>query len=116
MILPVYYHREVNDPLQYVKRAKAMIDKKKLSLEAHFSYRLGALALSLLGPKVAVYLNNRIICNTTFTMSNVLGPQEEIMVAGNPITYIWVNMSASAHVKLPTCLLFFTFLLFYKFI
>ncbi|XP_043714377.1 wax ester synthase/diacylglycerol acyltransferase 5-like isoform X2 [Telopea speciosissima] len=97
MILPVYYHREVNDPLQYVKRAKAMIDKKKLSLEAHFSYRLGALALSLLGPKVAVYLNYRIICNTTFTMSNVLGPQEEIMVAGNPITYIRVNTAALAH-------------------
>ncbi|KAJ4962718.1 hypothetical protein NE237_022657 [Protea cynaroides] len=97
MILPVYYHREVNDPLQYIMRAKAMIDKKKLSLEAHFSYRVGALVMTLLGPKVATYLNYRIVCNTTFTISNVLGPEEEIMVAGNPITYIRVNTAALAH-------------------
>ncbi|XP_042497048.1 wax ester synthase/diacylglycerol acyltransferase 11-like isoform X2 [Macadamia integrifolia] len=97
MILPVYYHREVNDPLQYVKRAKAMIDKKKLSLEAHFSYKIAALVMSLLGPKVAIYLNHRIVCNTTFTISNVLGPQEEIMIAGNPINYIRVNTAALTH-------------------
>ncbi|PIA46196.1 hypothetical protein AQUCO_01500011v1 [Aquilegia coerulea] len=95
--LPLYYYKGVNDPLQYVKRTKAMLDRKKLSLEAYFSYRIGKLVMSLLGPKVAAWLNYRIICNTSFTISNVVGPQEEIMFAENPITYMRVNSTSLAH-------------------
>ncbi|KAK1299763.1 O-acyltransferase WSD1 [Acorus calamus] len=65
ILLPMYLKME-NDPLEHVRRTKAMVDKKKLSLEAPFSYRIGALVMSLLGPKVATMLNYRIICNTTF--------------------------------------------------
>lgn len=52
ILIPVYYHKGGNDPLEYLKRAKAMVDKKKHSLEAFFSYKLGDLVMSLLGPKV----------------------------------------------------------------
>lgn len=52
MLLPVYYHSRCSDPLEYLKRAKAMIDRKKQSLESHFSYKIGYFAMSLLGPKV----------------------------------------------------------------
>ncbi|KAK6143574.1 hypothetical protein DH2020_023922 [Rehmannia glutinosa] len=41
LLLPVYYHRGGSDPIQFVKRAKAMIDKKKLSLEAPSPTKLG---------------------------------------------------------------------------
>ncbi|RZC67329.1 hypothetical protein C5167_011035 [Papaver somniferum] len=83
ILLPIYHHKNVdNDPLQYVRRAKAMLDKKKLSLEAHFSYTFGNLVMSLLGPKAAMLLNYRVVCNTSFTISNVVGPQEEIMFGG----------------------------------
>ncbi|KAK6143552.1 hypothetical protein DH2020_023900 [Rehmannia glutinosa] len=51
LLLPVYYHRGGSDPIQFVKRAKAMIDKKKLSLEAPFSYKIGDLIMSLFGAK-----------------------------------------------------------------
>ncbi|KAK1274710.1 hypothetical protein QJS04_geneDACA001559 [Acorus gramineus] len=51
ILLPMYLKKE-NDPLEHVRRTKVMVDKKKLSLEAPFSYRLGALVMSLLGPKV----------------------------------------------------------------
>ncbi|KAF5182857.1 O-acyltransferase wsd1-like, partial [Thalictrum thalictroides] len=95
--LPLYYHKDINDPLQYVKRTKAMLDRKKLSLEAYFTYRIGKLVMSLLGPKVAALLNYRIICNTSFTISNVVGPQEEIMFAENPIAYMRVNSTSLAH-------------------
>ncbi|KAF8377573.1 hypothetical protein HHK36_030955 [Tetracentron sinense] len=95
-LLPLYYHRDV-DPLRYVKRAKAMLDQKKQSLEAHFSYRMGDLIMSLLGPKFASLLNYNIICNTSFTISNIFGPQEEIMIAGNPITYLRANSSSLPH-------------------
>ncbi|XAR72914.1 hypothetical protein NMG60_11019720 [Bertholletia excelsa] len=96
MLLAVYYQK-CSDPLQYVKRAKAMLDRKKLSLEAYFSYKIGDLVMSCFGPKVAFWLNYRIICNTTFTISNVVGPQEEITLAGNPLTYLRVTGSGLPH-------------------
>ncbi|CAK7329902.1 unnamed protein product [Dovyalis caffra] len=76
------------DPLQYVRRAKLMIDRKKKTFEAPFTYRIGDLIMSLLGSKAACILNYRVLCNTTFTVSNVVGPQEEITLMGNPITFI----------------------------
>ncbi|KAL6531788.1 hypothetical protein OROMI_028151 [Orobanche minor] len=97
LLLPVYYHRGDSDPIQFVKRAKAMIDKKKLSLEAIFSYRVGDLTMSLLGAKLACILNYRILCNTTFTMSNIIGPREEITMAGNPVKHIRVTSSSLPH-------------------
>ncbi|CAK9140803.1 unnamed protein product [Ilex paraguariensis] len=97
LLLPIYYHRSCTDPLQFLTRAKAMIDRKKLSLEAFFSYKIGYLVMSCLGPKFACMLNYRILCNTTFTISNVLGPREEITIAANPITYIRANTSSLPH-------------------
>ncbi|KEH27311.1 O-acyltransferase (WSD1-like) family protein [Medicago truncatula] len=97
-LLPIYYHRSnSSDPLEYLKRAKVMIDRKKRSLEAHLSYKIGDLVMSTLGPKFASLLNYRILCNTTFTISNVVGPQEEIMIGGNPITFLRANNSALPH-------------------
>ncbi|XP_048232052.1 wax ester synthase/diacylglycerol acyltransferase 11-like [Ricinus communis] len=92
-LLPTYYYKGL-EPLQYVKRAQPMTSRKKKSLEAHFSYLIGDLVMTWLGSKVATMLNYRIVCNTTFTISNVIGPKEEITIAGNPITYIRVNTSA----------------------
>ncbi|CAK9153867.1 unnamed protein product [Ilex paraguariensis] len=65
--------------------------------EAFFSYKIGYLVMSCLGPKFACMLNYRILCNTTFTISNVLGPREEITIAANPITYIRANTSSLPH-------------------
>ncbi|KAG5526448.1 hypothetical protein RHGRI_032649 [Rhododendron griersonianum] len=100
LLLPVYYHHGGADPLQYVKRAKQMIDLKKHSLEAHFSYNIGSLAMSCFGPKVASLLNYRIVCNTTFLISNVIGPKEEISIFGHPVKYLRVNNTSLPHVKL----------------
>ncbi|KNA09249.1 hypothetical protein SOVF_155310 [Spinacia oleracea] len=97
ILLPIYCHTKDTNPLNYVKRAKEMIDKKKQSLEAHFSYHIGNLAMSLFGPKVASIINHRILCNTTFTISNMVGPQEELTFAGNPITYIRATSSSLPH-------------------
>ncbi|KAL1534603.1 wax ester synthase/diacylglycerol acyltransferase 11-like [Salvia divinorum] len=97
ILLPVYYHGSESDPLEFVKRSKAMIDKKKLSLEAPFSYKLMDSIISLLGPKLASMLKYRLLCNTTFTVSNVMGPQEEITLAGNPVKYIRPTSSSLPH-------------------
>ncbi|GLU03226.1 hypothetical protein SLE2022_204340 [Rubroshorea leprosula] len=98
ILLPIYCHKSSgDDPLQYLKRAKKMVDCKKQSLEAPFSYKIGDLAMSWLGPKYAGFLNYRIVCNTTFTISNVIGPQEQIALAGNPVAYIRANTSSLPH-------------------
>ncbi|XP_059647813.1 wax ester synthase/diacylglycerol acyltransferase 11-like [Cornus florida] len=97
LLLPVYYHKDGADPLQCVKRAKKMLDMKKQSLEAHFSYNVGNFVMSFLGAKYASLLNYRIVCNTTFTISNVVGPQEEIALVGNPINYIRANTCSLPH-------------------
>ncbi|KAJ0744169.1 putative O-acyltransferase, WSD1, O-acyltransferase WSD1 [Helianthus annuus] len=97
MLLPVYFHARGSDPLQYVKRAKIMIDNKKLSLEAFLSYKIGYFIMKCLGARFASLLNYRIICNTTFTISNLVGPKERIMIAGIPVTYIRATSSSLAH-------------------
>ncbi|KAM5549359.1 wax ester synthase/diacylglycerol acyltransferase 11-like [Rosa sericea] len=99
LLLPIYYHNSKSngDPLAYLKRSKVMIDKKKQSVEGHFSYKIGLFVMTFLGPKVATWLNYRILCNTSFTISNILGPQEEITVGGNPITYLRASSSSLPH-------------------
>ncbi|KAH6813405.1 hypothetical protein C2S51_022423 [Perilla frutescens var. frutescens] len=97
LLLPIYYHKSSSDPIQFLKRAKAMIDKKKLSLEGPFSYAIGNLVMSLFGPKIACSLNYQIVCNTTFTISNVVGPVEEITAASNPVKRIRVTSSSLPH-------------------
>lgn len=97
LLLPVYYHKEGSDPLQFVKRAKAMIDKKKLSLEGPCSYKIGDFIMSLFGAKLASLLNYRIVSNTTFTISNVIGPQEDITFVGNRISSVRVTSTALPH-------------------
>lgn len=97
LLLPVYYHKGGCDPLQYLKTAKTMIDRKKLSLEAYFSYKIGYTVMKLLGAKFASWLNYRIVCNTTFTISNVIGPREEITIAGNKVDYIRTTSTSLPH-------------------
>lgn len=53
MLLPIYYHKNGSDPLQYLKRAKMMIDRKKLSLEAYLSYKIGYSVMKCFGAKVS---------------------------------------------------------------
>ncbi|KAK1423821.1 hypothetical protein QVD17_19130 [Tagetes erecta] len=97
MLLPVYYHRNGSDPLEYLNRAKMMIDRKKLSLEAVLSHQIGYFVMNFFGAKVASILNYRVICNTTFTISNVVGPREEITIAGIPVTYMRATSSSLSH-------------------
>ncbi|KAK9056653.1 hypothetical protein SSX86_024015 [Deinandra increscens subsp. villosa] len=98
MLLPVYYHkRSQSDPLEYLKRAKTMIDRKKLSMEAFLSHQIGYFVMRYFGPKIASLLNYRVICNTSFTISNVVGPREEITIAGIPVTYMRTTSSSLSH-------------------
>ena len=43
-----------DDPLDYVRKAKAIADRKKLSFEAILSYSIGRFVLKFLGIKVYI--------------------------------------------------------------
>lgn len=59
--------------------------------------------------QVAAKMNYNIISNTTFTVSNIMGPLNEMMFAGNPITYIRPTSTGLPQVRLFifNCLIFF---------
>ncbi|CAB4290520.1 unnamed protein product [Prunus armeniaca] len=100
ILLPIYYHKSNgpdDDPLVYLKRAKVMIDRRKQSLQAHFSYKSILSTMPYLGAKVTAWLNYKILCNTSFSISNIIGPEEEITAAGNTVTYLRVNSTALPH-------------------
>ncbi|KAF5759193.1 putative O-acyltransferase, WSD1, O-acyltransferase WSD1 [Helianthus annuus] len=79
------------------KRAKMMMDRKKLSMEAFLSHQIGYFVMKYFGAKVASLLEYKVICNTSFTISNVVGPREEITVTGIPITYMRATSSSLPH-------------------
>ncbi|CAH8389407.1 unnamed protein product [Eruca vesicaria subsp. sativa] len=85
------------DPLEYVRRAKATVDRKKHSLEAVFSMAFFKLILKVLGLKASVVLVRKVIHNTTLTFSNVVGPKEEITFHGHPLSYIAPSVFGHPH-------------------
>ncbi|PPS00390.1 hypothetical protein GOBAR_AA20275 [Gossypium barbadense] len=93
-LIPVFHHKGGNNPLQYLKRAKVMNDKKKHSMEAYFTYKIRDLVMTLLGPKYVCLLYYKLLCNTTFTISNFVGPLEHITLAGHPVSNIKFNTSS----------------------
>ncbi|MBA0766357.1 hypothetical protein Gotri_015407 [Gossypium trilobum] len=93
-LIPVFHHKGGNNPLQYLKRAKGINDKKKHSMEAYFTYKIRDLVMTLLGPKYVCLLYYKLLCNTTFTISNFVGPLEHITLAGHPISNIKFNTSS----------------------
>ncbi|GAB2261635.1 hypothetical protein Droror1_Dr00002632 [Drosera rotundifolia] len=82
-------------PLENVKRIKSMMDRKKQSYEAHITYLSIPSTSNLFGLKVAAWLLKRYLLRTTFQCSNLMGPKEEVAIAGNPVTYIRGNASAT---------------------
>ncbi|KAG2701145.1 hypothetical protein I3760_06G030700 [Carya illinoinensis] len=77
-----------DDPLDYVWKAKATIDRKKLSLEPIFTNTCIGLAFRIFGTKVAAAIICRALSNITMAISGVVGPQEEISFYGHPIAYL----------------------------
>ncbi|KAA3458805.1 O-acyltransferase WSD1-like [Gossypium australe] len=87
-----------DDQLEYVRDAKATIDRKKRSLEAIFTFSIAELALKLFGVKVNFNLSNysfvlaaSLICpmlKTDVCFSNLVGPLEEIGFYGHPMAFL----------------------------
>ncbi|GAB2221912.1 hypothetical protein Droror1_Dr00013107 [Drosera rotundifolia] len=87
ILIPFHVNTE-KEPLEYVRRAKLLIDRKKLSLEAKLSYYVVAGGVKLLCLKMIAAIMYRVLCNTTLMFSNVVGPVEEIDFCGHRVAYI----------------------------
>ncbi|XP_013664165.1 wax ester synthase/diacylglycerol acyltransferase 3 isoform X3 [Brassica napus] len=87
VIFPLWIRSE-DDPLEYVRQAKATMDKKKLSLEAFNFYGVIKLNMKFFGEKVVQAISKRLFDHTTLTYSNMMGPDEEISIFDQPISYL----------------------------
>eukprot|EP00850_Spirogloea_muscicola_P004722 SM000020S06072 [mRNA] locus=s20:940673:943199:+ [translate_table: standard] len=85
-----------DDPMERARRIKRMCDGKKRSLEAAASFFNGRMVLSLFGTKAAASLTYRAVAQTSVLLSNVVGPAEEVMLSGNPITAITPTVAGMA--------------------
>lgn len=87
VIFPLWVKSE-DDPLEYVRRAKATMDKKKISMEALVLYGFIKFTMKIFGEKVAEAITKRVFSHTTLTFSNVLGPNEDISFFEHPMCYV----------------------------
>ncbi|XP_074281673.1 wax ester synthase/diacylglycerol acyltransferase 11-like isoform X2 [Silene latifolia] len=77
-----------DDPLDYIRDAKATIDKKKCSLEVPCTYDIAMVLLKIFGLPVVAALSRRLLSHVTLSFSNLLGPQEEISFYGHPMVFL----------------------------
>ncbi|WVZ88749.1 hypothetical protein U9M48_035229 [Paspalum notatum var. saurae] len=88
MLLPLHIALHNDDPLEYIRKAKKAVDRKKSSLEVLFTHAVVGLTTKFLGLKVASLVFERMLSHTTISISSVMGTIEKIEVAGHPAVFI----------------------------
>ncbi|GAV66202.1 LOW QUALITY PROTEIN: WES_acyltransf domain-containing protein/DUF1298 domain-containing protein [Cephalotus follicularis] len=86
-----------DDPVDYVRGAKTIVDRKKQSLEVTFTSQLANFVQKTFGDKAAAALLHRVVSNTTLAFSNMVGPQEEIIFYGHTLAYIAPSVYGHPH-------------------
>nr|XP_043629732.1 wax ester synthase/diacylglycerol acyltransferase 7-like [Erigeron canadensis] len=87
MLLPLdVRHKE--DPLDYVREANTIMERKKASFEPFFTWFFTNLVMKLFGVKIAVKMIKTFVSRTTLWFSNVPGPQEEISLCRHEVAYL----------------------------
>ncbi|KAG7644134.1 O-acyltransferase WSD1 C-terminal, partial [Arabidopsis suecica] len=84
---PLWVRSEA-DSLEYVRRARATMDRKILSLEAFNFYGVIKFTMNFFGEKVVQAVSKRLYDHTTLTYSSVMGPNEDISIFDHPILYV----------------------------
>uniref|UniRef100_A0A8I6XUN4 Diacylglycerol O-acyltransferase n=1 Tax=Hordeum vulgare subsp. vulgare TaxID=112509 RepID=A0A8I6XUN4_HORVV len=80
-----------DDPLEYVRKAKRSIHKKKSSLEVIFSHVASNFLVKYFGAKIGAFVFRRFSTRTSIVLSNVLGPAEHITLCGHPIAFMAIS-------------------------
>ncbi|CAL4955144.1 unnamed protein product [Urochloa decumbens] len=87
MLIPFHLARH-DDPIEYVRRAAKVANRKKSSMESIFTFWSGDMVLKLFGIKAAAALCYNMFTHTTLSFSNMVGPTEQVTFCRNPIVYI----------------------------
>ncbi|CAN1250599.1 Wax ester synthase/diacylglycerol acyltransferase 5 [Linum perenne] len=96
LMLPLTIARQ-DDPLDHIRGAKSVDDRKKLSLEPILTCLGARIVIQTLGVKVASWIANRVLFNTTLAFSNMVGPVEEISFYGHPVSYLAPSVYGHPH-------------------
>ncbi|KAF3631075.1 putative clustered mitochondria protein -like protein isoform X1 [Capsicum annuum] len=78
---------QLEDPLDYVRKAKMSMDRKKHSLETRCIFYILQLIFKFFGIRGVTTLG-RVLSHTTLMFSNVAGPLEEVSLAGHPLAFL----------------------------
>ncbi|PNT66932.1 hypothetical protein BRADI_3g18630v3 [Brachypodium distachyon] len=87
IILPFHLAMH-NDPLEYVRKAKKIVERKKRSLEVIFTNMVTEFTLKLFGAKAGAFIFSRMLKHISIGFSNVTGPTEHVVLCGHPVTFI----------------------------
>ncbi|URE23269.1 hypothetical protein MUK42_18252 [Musa troglodytarum] len=85
------------DPLDYVRKGKAIVDRKKSSLHAVLAYRCATFLIKKFGVKGGAAMTYGLVSNTTFSYSNIVGPVDAISFYGHPILYLAPSVYGHPH-------------------
>ncbi|XP_010935670.1 wax ester synthase/diacylglycerol acyltransferase 4-like [Elaeis guineensis] len=90
--IPKCKDAENADPLEFVHKAKRIIRSKRNSLAIYLTSGLLELLRKLKGPEAAARYIHATSKNTTLVISNMIGPMEQVQIAGHPIKSLYFMM------------------------
>ncbi|KAF5199114.1 O-acyltransferase wsd1-like [Thalictrum thalictroides] len=82
--IPEFMDAESADPLKFVHEAKETIKRKKNSLAVFLTGGLLDLMRKIRGPETTARYIHSTLQNTSMTLSNMIGPSEQIALANHP--------------------------------
>ncbi|KAI5003952.1 hypothetical protein ZWY2020_031195 [Hordeum vulgare] len=80
-----------NDPLEYVRKAKRSMHRKKTSLEVKFAQVVVDFLVKYFGTKTGAFIFRLFATRTSILLSNVVGPSEHIRLCGHPISFMAIT-------------------------
>ncbi|KAL6659197.1 hypothetical protein ACP70R_003237 [Stipagrostis hirtigluma subsp. patula] len=83
-----FYIALYDNPLEYIRRAKMTLDRKKCSLEVIFTRAVAEMMVKVFGEQVAGVVFGRLLNHTSLIFSNLMGPVEKIQLFGHPVVFI----------------------------
>ncbi|GLJ40927.1 hypothetical protein SUGI_0846670 [Cryptomeria japonica] len=96
--------KELENPLEYVRRAKHMIDKKKMSHAVFLTHKLLSYITRFRSPKITAKALYNTLANTTLCVTNMNGPADKMTMAGYEVQSGFFSVSGFPQTILVTCM------------
>ncbi|XP_062151244.1 wax ester synthase/diacylglycerol acyltransferase 11-like [Alnus glutinosa] len=83
--IPKFKDPKFSNPLEYVLEAQKIIKRRRTSLGVYLTDRLLDTLKKLRGPEAAGKYVHGILWNSSMTISNMIGPAEQVTMANHPL-------------------------------